>query len=126
MERMMYEEDEHRYAITAQSGELIGTIGFDQVNFPARSARIYIGIGSKEHWNKGFGFDALSVFVHYLFSQWNFHRLTAETWEKNQRALTCYRKLGFVVEGTLREAYYVDGRYYDAFILGLLQRDVQA
>ena len=123
IQRMMYEEDEHRYALTDLKGQLIGSIGFDQVNISARSARIYIGIGCKEHWNKGYGTDALSVFIHYLFDHWNFRRLTAETWQKNQRALCCYQKLGFVIEGNLREAYYVDGQYYDAIILGLLKQD---
>ena len=123
LERIMYEEDEHRYAIIKPDGQLIGSIGFDQVNITARSARIYLGIGCQEHWGKGYSTDALTVFVRYLFNQWNFHRLSAETWQKNLRALACYQKLGFIIEGTLREAYYVDGQYYDAIILGLLKQD---
>jgi RimJ/RimL family protein N-acetyltransferase len=122
-EQKMYEDDLHRYAITDLEGELIGTVGFDDVNIPARSARIYIGIGLKTYWGQGFGCDALQTFIRYLFHQWNFHRLTAETWQNNSRALSCYQKLGFMIEGTLREAYYIDGKYYDSIILGLLQRD---
>lgn len=123
IERKMYEEDENRYAITDQEGTLIGTIGFDQVNIPARSARIYIGIGDRSCWGKGYGFDALMIFIKYLFQQWNFRRITAETWQGNLRALSCYQKLGFAIEGKLRESYYIDGNYYDAIILGLLKRD---
>jgi ribosomal-protein-alanine N-acetyltransferase len=122
-ERKMYEEDEYRYAITDQQGNLIGSVGFDEVNLTARSARLYIGIGAKDHWGKGYGTDALQVFSRFLFQQWNFHRLHAETWQENARALACYQKLGFVVEGRLREAYFIDGKYYDAFILGLLKKD---
>ncbi|NLI91144.1 MAG: GNAT family N-acetyltransferase [Peptococcaceae bacterium] len=123
IERKMYEEDEHRYAVTDHQGNLIGSVGFDEVNIPARSAKLYIGIGSKECWGKGYGTDALQVFIRFLFNQWNFHRLCAETWQENVRALSCYQKLGFIVEGNLREAYYIDGNYYDAVILGLLKRD---
>ena len=110
------------YNLDAQ-GLPIGSVRFDQVNITARSARIYIGIGIKEYWGKGFGSEALALFINYLFRQWNFRRLTAETWQKNTRALACYQKLGFKAEGNLREAYYVDGNYYDALVLGLLKRD---
>ncbi|RNC28777.1 MAG: Spermidine N(1)-acetyltransferase [Candidatus Dichloromethanomonas elyunquensis] len=123
IERKMYEEDEHRYAVTDQDGSLIGTVGFDAVNIPARSARLYIGIGSRKHWSQGYGSDALQVFLRFLFRQWNFHRINAETWKENKRALACYQKMGFVREGCLREAYYINGKYYDAVILGLLQGD---
>jgi RimJ/RimL family protein N-acetyltransferase len=123
LEQKMYAEDDHRYAITDLEGNLIGTIGFDQVNIPARSARLFIGIGVKQAWGHGYGSDALTTFIGYLFKQWNFRRLTAEPSQDNNRALACYQKLGFVVEGRLREAYYIGGKYYDAVILGLLKRD---
>lgn len=123
IESKYYDNDLNRYAITDLEGDLIGTVGFDQVNIPARSARIFIGIGDKSFWGKGYGSDALHAFIVFLFNQWNFHRLTVETWDKNQRAITCYEKLGFVIEGTFREAYYVDGEYCNAIVLGLLRRD---
>jgi len=123
IEQKLYEEDDHRYGICNLEGTLIGTVGFDQFNIPARSARIFIGIGLKEFWGQGYGEDALNVFLRFLFNQWNLHRITAETWQNNTRALRCYQKLGFCIEGNLREAYYIDGQYHDAIVLGLLKRD---
>lgn len=124
-EQKFFDEDHNRYAITDIEGNLIGTIGFDQVNIPARSARLYIGIGQKDLWGQGYGTDSLRTFIHYLFNQWNFRRLTVEIWEGNQRALSCYTRLGFLEEGRLRQAYYIDGKYFDAVILGLLKDDYQ-
>lgn len=121
IERKFYEEDENRYAIIDHLGDLIGTIGFDQANIPAQSARLFIGIGNQEYWGKGYGSDALAVFIQYLFRQWNFRRLMVETIDVNSRAIACYEKLGFVKEGHLREAYYIEGQYHDAVILGLLK-----
>jgi len=126
VEKELYEADQNRYALTDLNGLLIGTVGFDQVNLTARSARIFIGIGNKAYWSKGFGSDALQIFIRFLFNQWNFRRLTAETWQLNTRALACFQKLGFKLEGTLREAYYVDGQYYDGLLLGLLRKDFGA
>ncbi len=117
------DSDPHRYVIADLEDNPIGTVGFDQVNTPARSARIFIGIGRKELWGNGFGKDALRSFIRFMFKQWNFNRITAETWELNRRAISCYESLGFKTEGCLRQAYYVDGKYYNAIVLGLLQHE---
>jgi ribosomal-protein-alanine N-acetyltransferase len=122
-EQKFYDEDLNRYAVIDIQGNLIGTIGFDQVNIPARSARLYLAIGLKDLWGKGYGTDCLTVFINYLFNQWNFRRLTAETWDGNERALNCYTNLGFVVEGKMREAYYINGTYRDGILLSLLKKD---
>ncbi|NLP44954.1 MAG: GNAT family N-acetyltransferase [Peptococcaceae bacterium] len=126
IENNFYENDDYRYSILDMDKNLIGSIGFEQVNTPARSAKLYIGIGKSEYWGKGYGYDAMNTFINYLFNQWNFRRLTVETWEKNIRAIKCYEKLGFVIEGKLRQAYYVTGKYYDAIIMGLLKSDFYA
>ncbi|MDR1070511.1 MAG: GNAT family N-acetyltransferase, partial [Gracilibacteraceae bacterium] len=118
-----YEDDPNRYAIVNTGDELIGTIGFDQVNPPARSVRLFLGLGQPETWGQGLGSDALGAFCRYLFEQCNFRRLTAETWDGNTRAAACYRRAGFALEGTLREAYYVEGRYRHGLIFALLKKD---
>ncbi|HVJ48590.1 GNAT family protein [Desulfitobacterium sp.] len=115
------DSDERRYAILNLQQELIGTIGFREVNIPAQSATLFIVIGDKKHWGQGFGTDALETFLLYIFSQWNFHRLSLDTWDGNLRAIKAYEKLGFKLEGKLREARFVQGQYHDALIFGLLR-----
>lgn len=124
IERNVYEDDPQRYAIIdIADNSFIGTIGFHEVNVPARSATIYIGLGEKDYWGKGYGYDALRSFIDFLFNSWNLHRLTMKTWNGNKRASSCYQKLGFKLEGTLRDAYYVNGKYEDELIFGLLKED---
>ncbi|MDR2737053.1 MAG: GNAT family N-acetyltransferase [Gracilibacteraceae bacterium] len=117
VEQIFYVEDPYRYAILNESRDIIGTIGFDQHNIPARSARLFLGIGDKTHWNQGYGTDALLTFSRYLFEQWNLHRLSLETWAGNLKALRCYEKAGFQREGVLKDAYYIKGSYNDGIIL---------
>ncbi|MDR1604869.1 MAG: GNAT family N-acetyltransferase [Gracilibacteraceae bacterium] len=118
-----YEDDPNRYAIVDQAAALIGTIGFDLVNPSARSARLFLGLGRPENRGRGLGTDALLAFCRYLFGQGNFHRLTAETWAGNLRAAACYRRAGFSLEGTLREAYYAGGEYRDGLLFALLKKE---
>lgn len=122
-EKTFYDEDNQRYAILSKDKEFIGTIGFNEVNIPAGSTKIYIGIGEADYWGYGYGSDALKYFICYLFFSWNFRRLTAETWDGNIRASKCYEKLGFKLEGRMREAYYINGEYKDVLLYGLLKEE---
>ncbi|HZK52660.1 MAG TPA: GNAT family protein [Desulfosporosinus sp.] len=115
--------DNYRYAILDQSDLLIGTIGFKEINMPSRSVTIFIVIGNKTYWGKGYGTDALIVFARYLFTQWNFHRISLDTWDGNIRAIKAYEKVGFKIEGCQREARFVSGNYHDAILMGLLREE---
>lgn len=115
--------DTYRYALLDENELLIGTIGFQGVNVPARSVTLFIVIGNKTYWGKGYGTDALITFSRFLFTQWNFHRITLDTWEENLRAIRVYEKVGFKIEGRQREARFVLGKYYDAILMGLLRKE---
>ena len=123
IEQFFYTEDPFRYAVLDNTGDFIGTIGFDQHNIPARSVRLFLGIGDKTYWNRGYGTDALVTFCRFLFEQWNFHRLSLDTWAGNLRALRCYEKAGFRREGVLRDAFYMNGNYCDGIVLARLSED---
>ncbi|HBV86999.1 MAG TPA: GNAT family N-acetyltransferase [Desulfosporosinus sp.] len=118
--------DIYRYSILDDNKQLIGTIGFKEVNIPARSAAIYVVIGKKSYWGKGYGTDALIVFARFLFTQWNLHRISLDTWDENTRAIKSYEKVGFKIEGRQREARYVLGNYHDAILMGLLRDEFLA
>jgi RimJ/RimL family protein N-acetyltransferase len=49
-----------------------------------------------------------------------------EVWSENPRAVACYRKCGFEVEGTLRQDYYQQGRYQDILVMGVLKPEFLA
>ncbi|MHB1407567.1 MAG: GNAT family N-acetyltransferase [Desulfitobacteriaceae bacterium] len=115
--------DGQRFAVLNGDNNLIGTIGFSDFNIPARSATLFITIGDKTFWGKGYGTDALLTFSRFLFSQWNLHRLSLDTWDGNTRAIKAYEKIGFKIEGRQRQARYVMGEYHDAIIMGLLKEE---
>ncbi|GAB6151711.1 GNAT family protein [Desulfosporosinus burensis] len=118
--------DIHRYIILDENEQLIGTIGFKEINIPARSVALFVVIGDKKYWGKGYGTDAVITFARYLFNQWNFHRISLDTWDQNIRAIKAYEKIGFVIEGRQREARYVLGNYHDAILMGLLREEFLA
>ncbi|NMA69790.1 MAG: GNAT family N-acetyltransferase [Desulfitobacterium sp.] len=120
------QDSSDRYIVLNEKKTPIGTIGFRELNLPARSATLFIIIGEKEYWGQGYGTDALRVLIDYLFLQWNLHRLTVDTWDGNHRAIRAYEKLGFKVEGCLRQARFVQGEYRDAIIMGILRNEYES
>jgi RimJ/RimL family protein N-acetyltransferase len=44
-------------------------------------------------------------------------------YEYNERAIRCYEKSGFRHEGSMRQARYLDGKYYDELVMGILRAE---
>jgi RimJ/RimL family protein N-acetyltransferase len=40
--------------------------------------------------------------------------------------MACYKKCGFQVEGRLRQDRYLEGRYQDTFVMGILRDEFDA
>lgn len=43
----------------------------------------------------------------------------------NERAIRSYKKCGFKIEGRERESAFLDGRWHDDLIMGLLEHELQ-
>ena len=61
--------------------------------------------------------------MEYAFNKMNLHRLEAEAIEYNKASISMLEKFGFVLEGTLREAKYSDGKYWGVYRYGLLRQE---
>lgn len=101
---------------------LIGEIGFRTIKWFNRKSEISLFI-TPEYQSKGFGKQALLMLMKFAFDKMNLQRLETEVIDYNDKAKSLVEKLGFVLEGKLREAKYNDGRYYDVLRYGILKRE---
>lgn len=115
------------FSIYTQDGKAkhIGFILYRELNIVSRRCTIGMGIGVKEYWSKGFGSDALKTLARYMFQTMNLNRVQLDTWSGNERAIRSYEKCGFIVEGRMRSHSFVDGKYYDTVVMGLLKEEFQ-
>lgn len=74
-------------------------------------------------WERGYGSDAISTLLKYLFLSKNAHRVELEVGDYNVRAIQCYSKCGFVEEGRKRKTYFSQGRFSDIVIMGMLKEE---
>ena len=114
---------DHEYAWVIEAGALIGHIRLDHVDFRDRRASLAVGIEDKARLGIGLGTEAMRLAIGYAFNVLKLHRLSVRVVKYNARAIRAYEKCGFVVEGTEREAAFVDGIWHDDIIMGLLARD---
>jgi RimJ/RimL family protein N-acetyltransferase len=68
----------------------------------------------------GLGTDVVRVLCHYGVVVRGLHRLQVETLADNTAMIRAATQAGFVPEGTLRRAAWVNGDFADEVILGLL------
>jgi RimJ/RimL family protein N-acetyltransferase len=108
---------------TKEGGVHIGNVNFHQVIAENRKARLGVAIGDKTYWSRGYGTDALVTLCRFGFEDMNLHRIDLLVDADNLRAQACYRKVGFVEEGRLRQVRSTRGRYVDQLVMGVLRRE---
>ena len=109
----------------ANDKELIGGISaVPQPDVHRFSAEVGFWIGQL-FWNKGIMTKAIPAFCNYLFTKFNFNRLTSNVFDGNEASKKVLSRSGFILEGVLRKSVYKNDKFVDQFIYGLLKEDFQ-
>jgi RimJ/RimL family protein N-acetyltransferase len=111
--------EKHEYAWIIDVNGFIGHVRFFALDPRDRRAALAIGIEDPAFLGKGYGSEAIRLALSYIFST-GLHRISVRVLAGNERAIACYRKCGFQVEGREREAALVGGRWQDDIIMGVL------
>jgi len=69
------------------------------------------------------GTEALELWINYLFSNSNIHRLSLDTCSFNKRMIHVAKKVGFICEGTEREVIKWQGEWIDSVHFGVLRKE---
>jgi RimJ/RimL family protein N-acetyltransferase len=115
-----------RLAIETKDGVHIGNCGLHEGQAENRKASLGIVIGDKDYWSNGYGSDAIVTLLRFGFYEMGLNRVWLHAHAFNERAIACYKKVGFVAEGTLRQNAYQQGRYIDTITMGILRSDFDA
>jgi RimJ/RimL family protein N-acetyltransferase len=109
----------------AASDGLIGTVTLFRLDRDHRRAEIGYALASA-HWGKGLAGEALRLALHYAFDTLRLERIEADTDPRNTPSRRMLEQLGFVLEGTLRRRWFVNGEWCDTAFYGLLREDFRA
>ena len=97
-------------------------INIDWIN---RIGNLGIVIGRSEYRNNGIGASAIMLLLDYAFKRMNLNKIQLDVHADNERAIKCYKKCGFIIEGTLRDKIFRDGKYVNVHIMGILKKEYE-
>jgi len=100
----------------------IGNIKLGPISWLHRRAELSIMIGEKDRWGKGFGTEATRLMVQYGFNRLNLHKITLGLFKEQFAGAKVYEKIGFEQEGVIKESHFIDGKWNDRIIMGILQK----
>ena len=113
------------FAIRTREGDIfVGNCGLHEIHPVDRHASLGLVIGRKEHWGQGFGTEAVRLLCRYAFDELNLHRVALSTYAINERGFRLYTRVGFKIEGRKREHVFIEGRYVDEVMMGLLRGEL--
>ncbi len=107
-----------------QDNKLIGEIRLQNIKWLNRKAEISLFLAGDEQ-GKGVGTTVLRILINFAFQNLNLFRLEAEVADYNEGGKQLFEKMGFVTEGRLRQAKYVNGQYHDIIRYGLLKPEYE-
>jgi len=108
--------------VALANGAVVGWCDIQRHPFPAHSHRGTLGMGLvPEYRGRGIGARLMDRTLTQAFTT-GFVRVELSVRADNRRAQRLYEKLGFVREGVLRDAVFVDGEFLDAIPMALIDR----
>jgi RimJ/RimL family protein N-acetyltransferase len=107
-----------------QNGQHVGNVILDRIDIFLASARLSVYIG--EHSARqvsGVGRTGLYLALNKAFLTHKLHKVWLTVHSLNYPAISVYRRLGFRLEGILRDEFWLDGYRTDVLYLGLLEEE---
>lgn len=112
----------NRIFLIAELGkEIVGVLNVD-----ANSKKKMKHIGTfgvslkKAHWGKGIGALFIQTMLNWAKSNGVTRKMNLNVMANNKRAIKLYKKFGFKKEGVLKRDALINGKFYDAYLMGLL------
>lgn len=112
--------DEHVLAILV-GDEHVGNVKFGPIDWQNACADISILLGERKVWGQGIGAEAVYLVSRYLLKTLGLNRVHADSF--NPAFLKLVDKLGWRIEGVLRERVRLDGRFFDDTVVSQLARE---
>jgi len=119
-------DEDKAWFVIEVSGTIIGDLSLHHRDRRSRVSAFGIGIYDPAYLGQGYGREAIGLMLDWAFRVQNYERIWLDTWATNERAIRCYRALGFVEEGRMRRQLFADGQSIDMLVMGLLRDEWRA
>lgn len=118
-----YESGEYyNWAMSLENGELIGSIGFVEINKTDSRAEIGYCIGRK-YWGNGYATEAAKAVIKFMFEEVGLNRIEAFHSISNPASGKVLNKAGMALEGTAKQKCYSREGFQDCDMYGITHEE---
>lgn len=103
------------------AARLMGYLSIMSIHPVFRSAEMGVTIAAPEDRGHGLGREAVALGLGYCWDNLALERVSLRIYGDNPAALRCYQAAGFMLEGVQRKAAFLDGRWMDVTLMGVLR-----
>jgi len=104
------------------NGSLCGTLGCHPIDWPNRNCSLGYWIDAAQE-GKGVITRCCAAMLDYIFDELGLHRAEIRCGTGNARSCAVPERLGFAREGVVRQAEWVNDRWVDLVVWGLLEEE---
>jgi len=105
-----------------KNGKLAGGLGMHQWDQRLKKAQIGYWLAKAEE-GKGILSECAGVFIAYLFEHLQLNKVELQYLPGNIRSGAVAKRLGFTIEGVLRDNVLMNGAFHDLVTTGLLRKE---
>lgn len=120
--RMEHDGTGARVAVETLDGTFLGWVALHRWNPDFRSLSMGF-VYAEAAWGRGYATEAGAALLDWAYDALPVNRVQAEADTRNTACRRVLEKLGFTLEGTLREDCVVDDVVSDSWVFGLLRGD---
>lgn len=109
-------------AVAEPGGPVLGHIGLRDINRIDRAAMVScVAVGDPAGRGRGVGTAMMERICAIGFDELGLHRLELYVFDFNARAIACYERVGFRIEGLLRDKRRLGDQYWSPYLMSLLE-----
>lgn len=113
----------NRFFVCLDGERVVGMLGMHEEARERFNHRISLGMNIlKSYWGLGGGRLLLEAAVDHFNSMEDLTKLELEVRSDNEGAIALYKKLGFEVEGELKNHFLVDSAYHSAYRMAIIKK----
>ncbi len=118
-EKHLGSENERRFVIDVDN-TFAGVVELVEITSQHRNCEIQVAL-FPEYEGHGYAQFAMSKGMEYAFNFLNLYKFYLYVDIDNEAAIHIYEKLGFEIEGNLKEQFYSNGAYKDSYFMGITE-----
>jgi len=105
-----------------EDNKLLGCSGLVYIDWISRHADISLYVGWKDSYidDEGYAEESCRLLINYGFKELSLNKLWTEIYAFDKKKKKLYDKVGFKVDGVLRENYFYNGKFWNSYILSIL------